>query len=241
MGFAHRESAGRYSRMGQYRQDNRLQLARRSCPDHGRRNCLLYSIFPCTDPRDSDRGRGTGLWSRSGGRRLVRRASACGRSGERRSRSSDIEERQQHPLRDHRHRGWHRRIDRYRHCCVQRITGGPESHLESSRDRRSRHSTFPQISFSEPVRHTRYRLPAAPDYPEEWRDVWLSAAITSLLFSIGKYLIGLYIGSSNMASSYGAASALINVFVWVYYSAQIFLFGAEFAKAYGNQRRRLQC
>ena len=76
-----------------------------------------------------------------------------------------------------------------------------------------------------------------PDRPVEWQDVWLSAAFTSLLFSIGKHLISLYIGSSNMASSYGAASALIVVFVWVYYSAQIFLLGAEFAKTYGDWRR----
>src|SRR5215469_13916364 len=76
-----------------------------------------------------------------------------------------------------------------------------------------------------------------PDHPVEWQDVWLGAAITSLLFSVGKHLISLYIGSSNMASSYGAASALIIVFVWVYYSAQIFLLGSEFAKAYGDWRR----
>jgi membrane protein len=76
-----------------------------------------------------------------------------------------------------------------------------------------------------------------PDYPVEWYDVWLGAALTSLLFTIGKHLISLYIGSSNMASSYGAAGALIIVFVWVYYSAQIFLLGAEFAKAHGDQRR----
>lgn len=76
-----------------------------------------------------------------------------------------------------------------------------------------------------------------PDYPVEWQDVWLGAALTALLFSLGKHLISLYIGSSNMASSYGAASALIIVFVWVYYSAQIFLLGAEFAKAYGDHRR----
>ncbi len=76
-----------------------------------------------------------------------------------------------------------------------------------------------------------------PDYPVEWQDVWLGAAMTSLLFSVGKHLISLYIGSGNMASSYGAASALIIVFVWVYYSAQIFLLGAEFAKAHGDQRR----
>ena len=76
-----------------------------------------------------------------------------------------------------------------------------------------------------------------PDHAVEWQDVWLSAAITALLFSFGKHLISLYIRSSNMASAYGAAGALIIVFVWVYYSAQIFLFGAEFAKAYGDQRR----
>ena len=76
-----------------------------------------------------------------------------------------------------------------------------------------------------------------PDHPVEWQDVWLGAALTALLFSLGKHLISLYIGSSNMASTYGAAGALIIVFVWVYYSAQIFLLGAEFAKAYGDQRR----
>src|SRR5215471_238249 len=76
-----------------------------------------------------------------------------------------------------------------------------------------------------------------PDHAVEWRDVWLGAALTALLFSVGKHLISIYIGSSNMASTYGAAGALIIVFVWVYYSVQIFLFGAEFAKAYGDQRR----
>jgi len=76
-----------------------------------------------------------------------------------------------------------------------------------------------------------------PDHPVQWQDVWLGAAFTALLFSLGKHLISLYIGSSNMASTYGAAGALIIVFVWVYYSAQIFLLGAEFAKAHGDQRR----
>jgi len=79
-----------------------------------------------------------------------------------------------------------------------------------------------------------------PDHPVEWQDVWLGATLTALLFSLGKHLISLYIGSSNMASTYGAAGALIIVFVWVYYSAQIFLLGAEFAKAHGDQRRRLK-
>ncbi|MFL5267650.1 MAG: YihY/virulence factor BrkB family protein [Stellaceae bacterium] len=79
-----------------------------------------------------------------------------------------------------------------------------------------------------------------PDHPVEWQDVWLSAALTALLFSVGKHLISLYIGSSNMASTYGAAGALIIVFVWVYYSAQIFLLGAEFAKVHSDQRRALR-
>jgi membrane protein len=79
-----------------------------------------------------------------------------------------------------------------------------------------------------------------PDKPVEWEEVWLGAAIAALLFTVGKHLISLYIGSSNMASAYGAAGALIIVLVWVYYSAQILLLGAEFAKAYTDQRRTLR-
>jgi membrane protein len=65
-----------------------------------------------------------------------------------------------------------------------------------------------------------------------WRDVWIGAAVTSLLFSIGKLLIGLYLGKSSVASSFGAAGSLVIVLLWVYYSAQIFLLGAEFTKTY---------
>ncbi|RYF34868.1 MAG: YihY/virulence factor BrkB family protein [Comamonadaceae bacterium] len=68
----------------------------------------------------------------------------------------------------------------------------------------------------------------------EWRDVWVGAAVTALLFTIGKYLIGLYIGKSSVASGYGAAGSLVVVLVWVYYSAQIFLFGAEFTWVYAH-------
>jgi membrane protein len=75
-----------------------------------------------------------------------------------------------------------------------------------------------------------------PDTFVAWRDVWLGAAATALLFTLGKYLITLYIGSSNVASAYGAAGALVIVLVWVYYSAQILLFGAEFAKACRDAR-----
>lgn len=67
-----------------------------------------------------------------------------------------------------------------------------------------------------------------------WRDVWIGALVTALLFSLGKFLIGLYIGKSGMESSYGAAGALVVLLVWVYYSAQIFLLGAEFTKVYAE-------
>ena len=65
-----------------------------------------------------------------------------------------------------------------------------------------------------------------------WRDVWIGAAATSLLFTIGKFLIGLYIGKSSVVSGFGAAGSLVVVLVWVYYSAQIFLLGAEFTWVY---------
>ena len=70
----------------------------------------------------------------------------------------------------------------------------------------------------------------------EWRDVWVGAAATSLLFWIGKYLIGLYIAKSAVASPFGAAGTLVVVIVWVYYSAQIFFLGAEFTRAYAVRR-----
>jgi membrane protein len=73
-----------------------------------------------------------------------------------------------------------------------------------------------------------------PDTPIAWRDVGIGAVATALLFTVGKTLIGLYIGSSSIASSFGAAGALIVVLLWIYYSAQIFLLGAEFTKCYAH-------
>lgn len=78
-----------------------------------------------------------------------------------------------------------------------------------------------------------------PEKSVEWDEVWLGAAVAAMLFTVGKHLISLYIGSSNIASTYGAAGALIIILVWVYYSVQILLFGAELAKAYADQRRAL--
>jgi membrane protein len=68
-----------------------------------------------------------------------------------------------------------------------------------------------------------------------WRDVWTGAAVTALLFTIGKVLIGLYLGKSSLASGFGAAGSLVVLIVWVYYSAQIFLLGAEYTWVYANQ------
>ena len=73
---------------------------------------------------------------------------------------------------------------------------------------------------------------ALPNAPLSWRDVWIGAAFTAGLFTFGKYVIGLYLGNSGVASSFGAAGSLIALLLWVYYSAQIFFFGAEFTKQY---------
>jgi membrane protein len=79
-----------------------------------------------------------------------------------------------------------------------------------------------------------------PRVAVQWRDVWVGALVTALLFGLGRFLIGLYIGKSGVASGFGAAGSIAIVFVWVYYSAQIFLLGAEFtwvyARTFGSQR-----
>ena len=73
-----------------------------------------------------------------------------------------------------------------------------------------------------------------PDAPVAWRDVAIGALVATGLFEGGKYLIALYIGQTNIASSFGAAGALIVLLLWIFYSAQIFLFGAEFTRAYAK-------
>jgi membrane protein len=74
-----------------------------------------------------------------------------------------------------------------------------------------------------------------PDVEIAWRNVWTGAAVTAVLFTIGKSLIGLYLGRSTVASVYGAAGSLIVILLWVYYSAQIVFFGAEFTKVYSRR------
>lgn len=73
-----------------------------------------------------------------------------------------------------------------------------------------------------------------PNVSIRWRDVWIGAGITALLFSIGKTLLGLYIGNSQISSTFGAAGGLVVLLIWVYYAAQIFLFGAELTKVYAH-------
>ena len=75
-----------------------------------------------------------------------------------------------------------------------------------------------------------------PRVPIAWRDVWIGAAVTAALFAVGKVLIGLYLGKSSVASAFGAAGSLVVLMVWVYYSSQVFLLGAEFTRLYAEER-----
>jgi membrane protein len=75
-----------------------------------------------------------------------------------------------------------------------------------------------------------------PDTRVHWGDVWLGAAMTAVLFETGKFLIGFYIGKQGLESTFGAAASIVIVLVWVYYSAQILLFGAEFTNVYAKRR-----
>ena len=77
-----------------------------------------------------------------------------------------------------------------------------------------------------------------PDATIQWRDVWIGAVITALLFGAGKWLLGLYLGSGAASSAYGSASSLITLLLWVYYSSQILLFGAEFTQVYADRSGR---
>ena len=77
-----------------------------------------------------------------------------------------------------------------------------------------------------------------PDVKIRWKDVWVGAIITAMLFTVGKFLIGLYLGRGSLGSAYGAAGSLIIFLTWVFYSAQILLFGAEFTQVYARKYGR---
>ena len=74
-----------------------------------------------------------------------------------------------------------------------------------------------------------------PDVKIAWRDVWVGAVVTALLFTIGKFLIGLYLAKSSVASTYGAAGSLVVLLLWIYYSSQILFLGAEFTQVYATR------
>ncbi len=78
-----------------------------------------------------------------------------------------------------------------------------------------------------------------PDVQIQWRDVWIGAVMTAILFGLGKWLLGFYLGSGAAGSAYGAASSLISLLLWVYYSSQILLFGAEFTQVYAQRAGRV--
>jgi membrane protein len=75
-----------------------------------------------------------------------------------------------------------------------------------------------------------------PDTEVAWRDVWFGATATSLLFTVGKYLIGLYLARSGVSSTFGAAASIVILMIWVYYAGQIFFFGAELTQAHAQRR-----
>src|SRR6266403_5685096 len=77
-----------------------------------------------------------------------------------------------------------------------------------------------------------------PDVKIQWRDVWIGALMTAIFFAIGEWALGLYLGSGAAASAYGAASSLITLLLWIYYSSQILLFGAEFTQVYAARAGR---
>jgi membrane protein len=77
-----------------------------------------------------------------------------------------------------------------------------------------------------------------PHAKVQWRDVWIGAVITAIFFGIGKWLLGLYLGSGAAGAAYGPASSLITLLLWVYYSSQILLFGAEFTQVYAGRTGR---
>jgi membrane protein len=75
-----------------------------------------------------------------------------------------------------------------------------------------------------------------PDANIRWRDVWVGALVTTILFTVGKYVIGIYLGNSSLNSTYGAAGSLVIILLWVYYSTLIVLFGAELTSVYAKER-----
>src|SRR5436305_14862370 len=77
-----------------------------------------------------------------------------------------------------------------------------------------------------------------PDVKIQWRDVWIGAVMTAILFGLGKWLLGFYLGSGAAGSAYGAVGSLMTLLLWVYYASHILLFGAEFTHVYAARAGR---
>lgn len=74
-----------------------------------------------------------------------------------------------------------------------------------------------------------------PDAKMRWRDVWVGAAVTGGLFTVGKFALGLYLGGAGVSSAYGAAGSIVALVIWVYYSSQVVLIGAEFTATFARR------
>jgi membrane protein len=98
-------------------------------------------------------------------------------------------------------------------------------------------NTLVSISFTSALFAMIFKL--MPTVPVAWRDVWVGAVVTAVLFELGKALIGLYLGHSGLTESYQAAGSFVVLLAWVYYAAQIFLLGAEFTKVYADEHGSL--
>ncbi len=90
------------------------------------------------------------------------------------------------------------------------------------------------ISFSTVMIVFALIFKVVPDVEIAWKDVWIGAVVTAVLFVLGQFAIGLYLGNSDVTSTYGAAGALVVILIWVFYSAQILFLGAEFTQVYAN-------
>jgi membrane protein len=122
---------------------------------------------------------------------------------------------------------------------VSAIMAGAATYLSGLSDLRLLRGRALEVALSLPVFTGLFALlfKYVPDVQLRWRDVWWGAGVTAMLFTIGKAVIGYYIGRASVGSAYGAAGSLVALLVWVYYSALIFLFGAEFTQAWTTRQR----
>jgi membrane protein len=125
---------------------------------------------------------------------------------------------------------------------ISAAVAGAATYLRGPGDIRLLRGRALEVALSLPVFTGLFALlfKYVPDVQLRWRDVWLGGGVTAVLFTIGKAVIGYYIGHASVGSAYGAAGSLIALLVWVYYSALIFFFGAEFTQAWTTRQCSIQ-